>query len=344
MASVGHIAVGMAAARAYHQGRTPPWSSLASWSALSLLPDADVVGFALGIDYTAPWGHRGATHSLALSVALGLTIGLAAGWFKRPAARTALFASLALASHALLDTMTDGGLGCALLWPFNLARYFAPWRPIPVAPIGLDFFSSYGALVALTELVLFGPLLVYALRFPKAAARPVAAGLLIALWAVPVWLIVSSDRTREAIVGFVLREDTAYASGFSEDAFRMITPGTSDDEVRRLLGPPLAENWLYLPRDQPSGPASERSASALPTNACLAIRFEAGVVVSAQNPRACSDAGIKPGMSQAEIEKRLGSAPERCWQYSWSPAGARFRLRIVCFSDASVASVIRQWN
>ena len=126
MASVGHIAVGMLAARRYRQGRVPGWSSMASWSALSLLPDVDVVGFALGVEYGDPWGHRGATHSLALSVALGCAIGLAARWFQRPVLRTALMASAVLASHGLLDTMTDGGLGCALLWPSDLTRYFAP--------------------------------------------------------------------------------------------------------------------------------------------------------------------------------------------------------------------------
>ena len=67
MASVGHIAVGMAAARAYRGAGPPLWSSMTQWSALSLLPDADVVGFALGVQYGDPWGHRGATHSLALT-------------------------------------------------------------------------------------------------------------------------------------------------------------------------------------------------------------------------------------------------------------------------------------
>ena len=137
---------------------------MALWSGLSLLPDADVIGFALGVEYGAPWGHRGATHSLTLSVALGLTIGLAARRFERPVGWTALLASVVLASHAVLDTMTDGGLGCALFWPFDLTRYFAPWRPIPVAPIGPAFFSLYGAIVAVTELVIFSPVLLFALR------------------------------------------------------------------------------------------------------------------------------------------------------------------------------------
>ena len=62
-----------------------------------------------------------------------------------------VLAVLVLASHALLDTLTDGGLGCALLWPFDSTRYFAPWRPIPVSPIRLGYVSSSGFIVALTE-------------------------------------------------------------------------------------------------------------------------------------------------------------------------------------------------
>ena len=51
---------------------------MAAWSALSLLPDADVIGFSLGVEYGDPWGHRGATHSFAFSLIAGLTTGLIA--------------------------------------------------------------------------------------------------------------------------------------------------------------------------------------------------------------------------------------------------------------------------
>jgi inner membrane protein len=77
-----------------------------------------------------------------------------------------------LASHALLDTLTNGGLGCALFWPFDLTRYFAPWTPIPVSPIGLRYFSSYGMFVAGSEAVLFAPVVWFALR----SRAPVADG------------------------------------------------------------------------------------------------------------------------------------------------------------------------
>jgi hypothetical protein len=53
MATVGHVAVGLAAARAFNDGRQPRWPVAAAWSALALLPDADVIGFPLGIHYEA---------------------------------------------------------------------------------------------------------------------------------------------------------------------------------------------------------------------------------------------------------------------------------------------------
>src|SRR4030095_13820825 len=120
--------------------------------------------FPLGVRYADEWGHRGATHSLAFSLALGAVIGLAAPRFGRPARRAGVSASLVLASHALLDTLTNGGLGCALFWPFDLTRYFAPWNPIPVSPIGLAFFSPYGMYAASVELLYFAPLIWFALR------------------------------------------------------------------------------------------------------------------------------------------------------------------------------------
>ena len=65
-------------------------------------------------------------------------------------------------SHGLLDTLTDGGLGIALLWPFSNERFFAPWTPIPVAPIGARMLTGRGVRVVMTEALQFAPLLVWA--------------------------------------------------------------------------------------------------------------------------------------------------------------------------------------
>jgi inner membrane protein len=132
------------------------------WSGLSLLPDADVIGFRLGVRYSDPWGHRGATHSLCFAACVAALAWAVAKAARLPASRTALLVLAVVVSHPLLDTLTDGGLGCALLWPFSLHRYFAPWTPLPVAPIGRAFLSPAGLRVALAELLALWPLLLYA--------------------------------------------------------------------------------------------------------------------------------------------------------------------------------------
>ena len=173
MASVGHVAIGMAVARARHgraSTRMPLVAAMVAWSALSLAPDADVIGFPLGVHYDDPWGHRGATHSLAFAAAAGLVVGVIARVRGRPGFAPGVTASAVVASHPVLDTLTNGGLGCALLWPFDATRYFAPWNPIPVAPIGFDFLSPRGLEVAVTELVLFAPLIAFAV-WPRISKR-----------------------------------------------------------------------------------------------------------------------------------------------------------------------------
>jgi inner membrane protein len=48
---------------------------------------------------------------------------------------------------------TNGGRGVALFAPFSAERFFFPWRPIEVSPIGLDFFSERGFGVISSEII-----------------------------------------------------------------------------------------------------------------------------------------------------------------------------------------------
>jgi hypothetical protein len=109
-----------------------------------------------------------------------------------------------------------------------------------------------------------------------------------------------------------------------------------------LLGK-RARPWFYPPRGQPLQPAMTRSAASLP-HGCLAVRFETGAVVTALDVDACEKLGIETGMSLIDVERLLGSPPESCWRYSWSPGDAHHRERVVCFSNARVAMMIRRWN
>ena len=177
MASIGHVFVGVAAARFARAGQPAAWPAVgaaALWSGLSLLPDADVVGFRLGVHYADNWGHRGATHSFVFAGLAALAVLALARAVRLPARRTALIAFAVVASHPLLDTLTDGGLGCALLWPFSHQRFFAPWTPLPVAPIGRAFLSPAGLRVAAFEAIAFLPFLIYAFwpRRPALAPPP----------------------------------------------------------------------------------------------------------------------------------------------------------------------------
>ncbi|MBA3354299.1 MAG: metal-dependent hydrolase [Blastocatellia bacterium] len=118
----------------------------------AILPDFDVVAFVFRIEYGSMFGHRGITHSVVFAILTGSVI----AWIffrKASVARWKLAAYFAIVtvSHPLLDMFTDGGLGVALLAPFSDTRFFFPWRPIEVSPIGVDFFSDRGVAVIASE-------------------------------------------------------------------------------------------------------------------------------------------------------------------------------------------------
>jgi inner membrane protein len=120
----------------------------------AMLPDADVIAFAFGIPYGDMFGHRGFTHSLFFAGVLGAAV----TWYllHRPGSdshRLTLFVwfTAVTMSHGLLDALTDGGRGIAFFAPFSDQRYFFPWRPIQVSPIGVGFFSARGLRVLASE-------------------------------------------------------------------------------------------------------------------------------------------------------------------------------------------------
>jgi inner membrane protein len=121
----------------------------------SIAPDADILGFRFGIPYGSFWGHRGFTHSFFFAVLFGVAITFLFYTNKRPV--LSLYFAMCTASHSLLDAMTTGGLGVAFFSPFENARYFLPWRPIQVSPMGFKkFFSEWGLGVIKSELIWIG--------------------------------------------------------------------------------------------------------------------------------------------------------------------------------------------
>ena len=133
--------------------RAMRWPVLLTGAVCSIVPDLDVIGFAFGIQYGDLWGHRGMTHSLFFASLLSaILVGLSYRQ-ETPMARTGigLYLFLCTASHGVLDAMTDGGLGIAFFSPFDPTRYFLPFRPVAVSPIGIGQFFSLNALRILTS-------------------------------------------------------------------------------------------------------------------------------------------------------------------------------------------------
>jgi inner membrane protein len=123
---------------------------------LPAVPDLDVIGLALGIPYAHFFGHRGFFHSPFFALLLG--IAATAIWFREEKIfsrrwwQLTVYFFLITASHGILDAFTSGGLGIALLSPFSNQRFFAPWTPIQVSPIGFrSFFSTWGLNVIASE-------------------------------------------------------------------------------------------------------------------------------------------------------------------------------------------------
>ena len=151
---------------AYAMGKTlnPSWPTKRFWVLTLLccvLPDVDVLGLVMGIPYDHVLGHRGITHSVVFAIMVGivmprvLTSGFSCSTYRY--STLAVYFSLVILSHGALDALTDGGLGIAFFAPFDATRYFFPWRPIAVSPIGIsEFFSHWGLSVLLTEGIWIG--------------------------------------------------------------------------------------------------------------------------------------------------------------------------------------------
>ena len=126
----------------------------------AVLPDADVIGYQyFYIPYGHLLGHRGFFHSpffaalfslAAVSVCFRQERLLSRRWWAY-----VFFFFVVGASHGLLDAMTNGGRGIALLSPFSNQRFFLPWTPIEVSPLGIRGFISQRGLTVMKSEVLW---------------------------------------------------------------------------------------------------------------------------------------------------------------------------------------------
>lgn len=167
MPDLGHVAVGLAAGRAYAGARVNEPGGLraaAAFSALALLPDLDLVGRLFGVPALAPWGHRGAAHSVLAALFVAAAAVPLCRALRLPVRRAALFVLCVVASHGALDMLDTGALGVACLWPLSASRFFWPLRFLPGPPPGEHWLTFAGARAVLWGVVPFLPLFAWALR------------------------------------------------------------------------------------------------------------------------------------------------------------------------------------
>ncbi len=137
--------------------------------ATAVAPDADVISF-LWVDYHHMLGHRGLFHAPLFYAAAAALI----AWLHAPPARLIIYATtlLAMLSHSILDAFTDGGLGVAFLAPLSGQRFFFPWQPIPVSPIGIrSFFTARGLHILSVEAFIALPALLAGFAVYRLRAR-----------------------------------------------------------------------------------------------------------------------------------------------------------------------------
>ncbi|MBW2250641.1 MAG: metal-dependent hydrolase [Deltaproteobacteria bacterium] len=155
---ITHSVVAVCAGSVFGSGKIP----LKFWVLsiiCSILPDADVIGYQFFyIPYDDFFGHRGFFHSPFFAAFVSILI--VSLFFRNEKSFTikwwkfVLYFFILTASHGLLDALTNGGRGIALLSPFSNNRYFFPWAPIEVSPLGIKaFISERGLIVLKSEII-----------------------------------------------------------------------------------------------------------------------------------------------------------------------------------------------
>jgi inner membrane protein len=151
--ALSHAAVALAAGTCFPRDELPRRAILVS-VILAVLPDIDAVGYWLGVPTSALLGHRGLTHSLLFAAALGTVAALV--YSRGPESvrdrrLLVFFFVLVTALHGVLDGFTNGGPGIAYFSPLGNERYFFPFRPIEVSPIGFGVLNARGLRILLSE-------------------------------------------------------------------------------------------------------------------------------------------------------------------------------------------------
>ncbi len=124
-----------------------PWRLILVAAIASGAPDVDgltnpVWNDTWGLSTYSIYAHRGAAHSLSLAIVVGLIAALCSKRLRVRPLVGGVAVAAAMASHGILDMMTDLGRPVAYLWPLSSVRLFADWRPIHSSPVPWSHFLA----------------------------------------------------------------------------------------------------------------------------------------------------------------------------------------------------------
>jgi inner membrane protein len=123
-----HAVFAAACGKAFVKKSVSVWFWLLT-AVCAMIPDADVVAYSFKVARGSMFAHRGFTHSICFALIFGAIVAFVAHRFLQTGIsflKLVIYFALATFSHPLLDMLTDGGSGVALLAPFSNERYFFP--------------------------------------------------------------------------------------------------------------------------------------------------------------------------------------------------------------------------
>jgi membrane-bound metal-dependent hydrolase YbcI (DUF457 family) len=172
MATIGHLAAAALIARLATQpqdSRLRRIRLFAGASAWAVAPDLDLALRLVGVRRgNGMFAHRGASHAVILGPLLTLAL---ISLDRDP--RDAACYGAALATHGIIDMLSDTERGPAIAWPFSRVRFVFRWRPVPSIPLtGRRGGFRRRIRGLLTELVLFGPVALLAVWPPVRRSYP----------------------------------------------------------------------------------------------------------------------------------------------------------------------------
>jgi hypothetical protein len=125
----------------------------------------------------------------------------------------------------------------------------------------------------------------------------------------------------------MMEEDTMYAPGFSDAAFRRIRHGMTEADVIRVVAPPLGEVWFY-------DDGSVTGAS---------VGFSGDRVDHADGAAHPRLARVAAGATKDDVRKMLGEPHEKSFVYSRSKADKSYHVRAVIFRAGRVTERISEF-